>query len=69
MAAVEPALHDPLDLIPDPVEALYPAFSAKICGPLRDRVDGLQKSSPDQKARKAAELKAHVSVLPETVES
>ncbi len=54
MAAFEAALHDTLDLTPDQVEALYQAFLQKLPAPLRDRIDGLQKSSPDQKARKAA---------------
>ena len=53
-AAFEAALHDTLDLTPDQVEALYQAFLQKLPDPLRDRIDGLQKSSPDQKARKAA---------------
>jgi hypothetical protein len=54
MAAFEAALHDTLDLTPDQVEALYQAFLQKLPDSLRDRIDGLQKSSPDQKARKAA---------------
>ena len=54
MAAFEAALHDTLDLTPDQVEALYQAFLQNLPAPLRDRIDGLQKSSPDQKARKAA---------------
>ncbi|WP_053958035.1 IS4 family transposase [Sulfobacillus thermosulfidooxidans] len=54
MAAFEAALRDTLDLTPDQVEALYQAFLQRLPAPLRDRIDGLQKSSSDQKARKAA---------------
>ena len=54
MAAFEAALDDTLDLTPDQVEALYQAFLQNLPAPLRDRIDGLQKPSPDQKARKAA---------------
>jgi hypothetical protein len=54
MAAFEAALHNTLDLTPAQVEALYQAFWQKLPAPLRDRTDGFQKSSPDQKARKAA---------------
>lgn len=38
--------------------ALNQAFLRKLPAPLGDRIDGLQKSSPDQKARKAAQPKA-----------
>jgi hypothetical protein len=54
MVAFEAALHETLDLTSDQVEALYQAFLQKLPAPLRARIDGLQKSSPDQKARKAA---------------
>ncbi|MHB8674682.1 MAG: IS4 family transposase [Candidatus Limnocylindrales bacterium] len=54
MAAFQAALQDALDLTPDQVEALYQAFVRKLPTPLRDRINGLQKSSPDQKSRKAA---------------
>ena len=54
MAAFEAALHETLDLTPDQVEALYQTFLRKLPAPLRDRIDGIQKSSPGQKSRKAA---------------
>ena len=54
MAAFEAALQETLDLTPDPVETLYQAFLQKLPEPLRDRINGLKKSSPDQKSRKAA---------------
>jgi hypothetical protein len=54
MVAFEAALHETLDLTSDPAEPLYQAFLQKLPAPLRARIDGLQKSSPDQKARKAA---------------
>jgi hypothetical protein len=54
MAAFEAALQETLDLTPDQVETLYQTFLQKLPEPLRDRINGLKKSSPDQKSRKAA---------------
>jgi hypothetical protein len=54
MAAFEAALQETLDLTPDQVETLYQTFLQKLPEPLRDRINRLKRSSPDQKSRKAA---------------
>jgi hypothetical protein len=54
MAAFEAALHETLDLTPDPAEMIYEAFLRKFPAPLCDQTDGFQKSSSSQKSRKSA---------------